>query len=201
MPGPSGRPAGRRPARRGAAPCFVQAHGAESAALMACADPKLTGRLGCCLTPTGGAALRLLGGLYDAAADRTPLLAVVGEETAGARLGGEPATRWAGGGAVRHRDRLAGLPPLVFCVLTNGDLNRLTWQRRAAAGDPLIPLSPRSRPCRTPSSAGWRACRPSAATGPGTSPRSGRMSCAGPARWSWSSWWTGSRRAPVTRRS
>jgi pyruvate dehydrogenase (quinone) len=41
----------------------------------------------------------------------------------------------------RHWDRLAGLPPLVFCVLNNGDLNRLTWQRRAAAGDPLIPLS------------------------------------------------------------
>ncbi|MEV8556822.1 thiamine pyrophosphate-dependent enzyme [Streptomyces sp. NPDC051917] len=41
----------------------------------------------------------------------------------------------------RHLDRLAGLPPLVFCVLNNGDLNRLTWQRRAAAGDPLIPLS------------------------------------------------------------
>ncbi|MEV6294860.1 hypothetical protein AB0M41_31470 [Streptomyces sp. NPDC051896] len=29
----------------------------------------------------------------------------------------------------------------MFCVLNNGDLNRLTWQRRAAAGDPLIPLS------------------------------------------------------------
>ncbi|MEU6776793.1 thiamine pyrophosphate-dependent enzyme [Streptomyces sp. NPDC046759] len=41
----------------------------------------------------------------------------------------------------RHLDRLAGLPPLVFCVLNNGDLNRLTWQRRAAAGDALIPLS------------------------------------------------------------
>jgi pyruvate dehydrogenase (quinone) len=29
----------------------------------------------------------------------------------------------------------------VFCVLDNGDLNRLTWRRRAAAGDPLLPLS------------------------------------------------------------
>lgn len=27
----------------------------------------------------------------------------------------------------RPPDRLAGLPPLVFCVLDNGDLNRLTW--------------------------------------------------------------------------
>ncbi|MET9009983.1 thiamine pyrophosphate-dependent enzyme [Streptomyces olivaceoviridis] len=41
----------------------------------------------------------------------------------------------------RHLDRLADLPPLVFCVFNNGDLNRLTWQRRAAAGDPLVPLS------------------------------------------------------------
>lgn len=38
----------------------------------------------------------------------------------------------------RHLDRLAGLPPLVFCVLNNGDLNRLTWQRRAVAGDPPV---------------------------------------------------------------
>ncbi|MFG2352160.1 hypothetical protein [Streptomyces sp. NPDC048521] len=29
----------------------------------------------------------------------------------------------------------------MFCVLGNGDLNRLTWRRRAAAGDPLVPLS------------------------------------------------------------
>ncbi|MGW3464478.1 thiamine pyrophosphate-dependent enzyme, partial [Streptomyces olivaceoviridis] len=41
----------------------------------------------------------------------------------------------------RHPDRLAALPPLVFCVFDNGDPNRLTWQRRAAAGDPLVPLS------------------------------------------------------------
>ncbi|MFJ9930176.1 thiamine pyrophosphate-dependent enzyme [Streptomyces misionensis] len=41
----------------------------------------------------------------------------------------------------RHLDRLAALPPLVFRVLDNGDLNRLTRRRRAAAGDPLLPLS------------------------------------------------------------
>ncbi|MET8803978.1 thiamine pyrophosphate-binding protein [Streptomyces sp. NPDC004546] len=35
------------------APWFVQARGAESAALMACADAKFTGRLGCCLAPPG----------------------------------------------------------------------------------------------------------------------------------------------------
>ncbi|GAB1333671.1 thiamine pyrophosphate-requiring protein [Streptomyces sp. E-15] len=60
------------------APESVQARGAESAALMACAHAKLTGRPGCCLAPGGADTLRLLGGLYDAAADRAPVLALVG---------------------------------------------------------------------------------------------------------------------------
>lgn len=63
---------------RAGVPWFAQARGEESAALMACADAKLTGRLGCCLAPPGAGLLRLLGGLYDAAADRTPVLALVG---------------------------------------------------------------------------------------------------------------------------
>ncbi|MGV9245813.1 thiamine pyrophosphate-dependent enzyme [Streptomyces sp. NPDC003710] len=41
----------------------------------------------------------------------------------------------------RHGARLGGLPPLVFCVLSNHDLSRLTWQRRTEAGDPLLPAS------------------------------------------------------------
>ncbi|MFF5854613.1 hypothetical protein ACFY8B_03075 [Streptomyces sp. NPDC012751] len=41
----------------------------------------------------------------------------------------------------RHPDRLAVPHPLVFCVLGNGDPNRLAWQRRVASGDPLIPPS------------------------------------------------------------
>ncbi|MFJ7149128.1 thiamine pyrophosphate-binding protein [Streptomyces sp. NPDC100445] len=61
-------------------PEFVQARHEESAALMACAHGKLTGRTGCCLAGSGPGALRLLGGLYDAALDRCPVLAVVGDE-------------------------------------------------------------------------------------------------------------------------
>ncbi|MFE4054069.1 thiamine pyrophosphate-binding protein [Streptomyces sp. YIM B13518] len=62
------------------APEFIQVRHEEPAALMACAHAKLTGRLGCCLAPSGPGALRLLGGLYDAALDRQPVVAVVGEE-------------------------------------------------------------------------------------------------------------------------
>ncbi|MEU0112592.1 thiamine pyrophosphate-binding protein [Streptomyces bobili] len=70
------------------APEFLQARNEESAALMACAHAKLTGRLGCCLAPSGPGALRLLSGLYDSALDRQPVVAVVGEE---------PVPRGAGG--------------------------------------------------------------------------------------------------------
>ncbi|MFE1193882.1 thiamine pyrophosphate-binding protein [Streptomyces olivaceoviridis] len=47
-------------ALRGAptAPGFVQARGEESAALMACAQAKLTGGLGCCVAPPGAEVLR-----------------------------------------------------------------------------------------------------------------------------------------------
>ncbi|GAA3434100.1 thiamine pyrophosphate-requiring protein [Kutzneria kofuensis] len=36
----------------------------------------------------------------------------------------------------RYLDRLAGSPPLVFCVFNNQDLNQVTWEQRAMAGDP-----------------------------------------------------------------
>ncbi|MFJ8781831.1 thiamine pyrophosphate-binding protein [Streptomyces sp. NPDC102476] len=62
------------------APEFLQTRHEESAALMACAHAKFTGRPGCCLAASGPGALRLLGGLYDAALDRQPVVAVVGEE-------------------------------------------------------------------------------------------------------------------------
>jgi pyruvate dehydrogenase (quinone) len=61
-------------------PEFVQARHAESAALMACAHAKFTGRPGCCLAPAGSGALHLLSGLYDAALDRQPVVALVGED-------------------------------------------------------------------------------------------------------------------------
>ncbi|MBI0293145.1 thiamine pyrophosphate-requiring protein [Streptomyces sp. PRKS01-29] len=62
------------------APEFIQARHGESAALMACAHAKFTGRVGCCLAPPGSGALHLLSGLYDAALDRQPVVAVVGQE-------------------------------------------------------------------------------------------------------------------------
>ncbi|WP_267893362.1 thiamine pyrophosphate-binding protein, partial [Streptomyces kebangsaanensis] len=61
-------------------PEFVQARHAESAALMACAHARFTGRPGCCLAPAGSGALHLLSGLYDAALDRQPVVALVGED-------------------------------------------------------------------------------------------------------------------------
>ncbi|MFC8100157.1 thiamine pyrophosphate-binding protein [Streptomyces sp. NPDC057363] len=63
------------------APEFVQARHEESAALMACADAKLTGRVGCCVASSGSGVLRLVSGLYDAALDRQPVLALIGETT------------------------------------------------------------------------------------------------------------------------
>ncbi|HET9973690.1 MAG TPA: thiamine pyrophosphate-dependent enzyme, partial [Streptosporangiaceae bacterium] len=36
----------------------------------------------------------------------------------------------------RYLDRLGGSPPLVFCVFNNQDLNQVTWEQRAMAGDP-----------------------------------------------------------------
>ncbi|WP_307820041.1 thiamine pyrophosphate-binding protein [Streptomyces sp. MC1] len=88
------------------APEFVQARGAESAALMACAEAKLTGRPGCCLAPPGPGTLRLLGGLYDAAADRAPVLALVGAD---------PSARHVGGHAVRHLAEVS-----VYCEEVSG---------------------------------------------------------------------------------
>ncbi|URM88945.1 thiamine pyrophosphate-requiring protein [Streptomyces sp. MRC013] len=41
----------------------------------------------------------------------------------------------------RYWDRLAGGPPLVFCVFNNQDLNQVTWEQRALAGDPKFPGS------------------------------------------------------------
>jgi pyruvate dehydrogenase (quinone) len=57
---------------------FVQVRHEESAALMACAYAKWTGRLGCCLATTGPGGIHLLNGLYDAKADRAPVIAVTG---------------------------------------------------------------------------------------------------------------------------
>ncbi len=57
---------------------FVQVRHEESAAFMACAHAKWTGRLGCCLATTGPGGIHLLNGLYDAKFDQAPVIAVTG---------------------------------------------------------------------------------------------------------------------------
>ncbi|MGQ5637562.1 MULTISPECIES: thiamine pyrophosphate-requiring protein [unclassified Streptomyces] len=41
----------------------------------------------------------------------------------------------------RYLDRLSGPTPFVFCVFNNQDLNQVTWEQRAMAGDPKFPGS------------------------------------------------------------
>ncbi|HEX2541282.1 MAG TPA: thiamine pyrophosphate-dependent enzyme [Caldimonas sp.] len=57
---------------------FVQVRHEESAAFMACAHAKWTGRIGCCLATTGPGGVHLLNGLYDAKLDQAPVLAITG---------------------------------------------------------------------------------------------------------------------------
>jgi pyruvate dehydrogenase (quinone) len=57
---------------------FIQVRHEESAAFMACAHAKFTGKLGCCLATTGPGGIHLLNGLYDAKADRAPVIAITG---------------------------------------------------------------------------------------------------------------------------
>src|SRR5687767_3587053 len=57
---------------------FIQVRHEESAAFMACAYAKFTGRLGVCLATSGPGGLHLLNGLYDAKLDGQPVLAITG---------------------------------------------------------------------------------------------------------------------------
>ncbi|MGA9909112.1 MAG: thiamine pyrophosphate-dependent enzyme [Nitrososphaeraceae archaeon] len=50
----------------------------ESAAFMACAYAKYTGKLGVCVATSGPGAIHLLNGLYDAKLDNTPVLSITG---------------------------------------------------------------------------------------------------------------------------
>lgn len=59
---------------------FVQARHEELAAFMACAHAKFSGELGVCLATSGPGAIHLLNGLYDAAMDHQPVLAIVGQQ-------------------------------------------------------------------------------------------------------------------------
>ena len=57
---------------------FVQVRHEESAAFMACGYAKFTGRLGVCLATSGPGGIHLLNGLYDAALDGQPVVAITG---------------------------------------------------------------------------------------------------------------------------
>lgn len=57
---------------------FIQVRHEESAAFMACAYAKYTGKLGVCLATSGPGGIHLLNGLYDAKLDGQPVLAITG---------------------------------------------------------------------------------------------------------------------------
>lgn len=57
---------------------FIQVRHEESAAFMACAYAKFTGRLGVCLATSGPGGIHLLNGLYDAKLDHQSVLAITG---------------------------------------------------------------------------------------------------------------------------
>src|SRR5437762_10306304 len=57
---------------------FIQVRHEDSAAFMACAYAKYTGKLGVCLATSGPGGIHLLNGLYDAKLDGQPVLAITG---------------------------------------------------------------------------------------------------------------------------
>src|SRR5438132_11092568 len=59
---------------------FVQVRHEASAAFMACAYAKYTGKLGVCLATSGPGGLHLLSGLYDAKLDGAAVLAITGSQ-------------------------------------------------------------------------------------------------------------------------
>src|SRR3954463_11333713 len=62
-------------------PRFIQARHEELAAFMAGAHAKFTGEPGVCLATSGPGAIHLLNGLYDAAMDHQPVVAIVGQSS------------------------------------------------------------------------------------------------------------------------
>jgi pyruvate dehydrogenase (quinone) len=59
---------------------FISVRHEESAALMACAYAKFTGKLGACLATSGQGGIHMLSGLYDAKLDGQPVLALTGTQ-------------------------------------------------------------------------------------------------------------------------
>jgi pyruvate dehydrogenase (quinone) len=66
--------------RAGNRPEFVPTVHEELAAFMACGHAKYTGEVGVCLATSGPGAIHLLNGLYDAALDHQPVVAIVGQQ-------------------------------------------------------------------------------------------------------------------------
>jgi pyruvate dehydrogenase (quinone) len=61
-------------------PEIIQPRHEEMGAFMATAHAKFTGQVGCCMATSGGGAIHLLNGLYDAKLDHQPVLAIVGQQ-------------------------------------------------------------------------------------------------------------------------
>nr|WP_235681447.1 thiamine pyrophosphate-requiring protein [Tomitella gaofuii] len=61
-------------------PELIQTRHEEMAAFMATGHTKFTGEIGCCLATSGGGAIHLLNGLYDAKLDHQPVVALVGQQ-------------------------------------------------------------------------------------------------------------------------
>jgi pyruvate dehydrogenase (quinone)/pyruvate oxidase len=57
---------------------FILVRHEESAAFMACAYAKYSGKLGACVATSGPGAIHLLNGLYDAKLDNVPVIAITG---------------------------------------------------------------------------------------------------------------------------
>ncbi|MEP4525619.1 MAG: thiamine pyrophosphate-binding protein, partial [Alloalcanivorax venustensis] len=66
--------------RRNDGVTLVQPRHEELAAFMACGHAKYTGRPGAVVTTSGPGAIHALNGLYDAAKDHMPVVAVVGQQ-------------------------------------------------------------------------------------------------------------------------
>ncbi|HET7325732.1 MAG TPA: thiamine pyrophosphate-requiring protein [Nocardioidaceae bacterium] len=61
-------------------PELIQPRHEEMGAFMATAHAKFTGEIGCCLATSGGGAIHLLNGLYDAKLDHQPVVAIIGQQ-------------------------------------------------------------------------------------------------------------------------
>src|SRR4051812_7276384 len=65
---------------RAGKPDLITARHEESAAFMATAHAKWTGRIGCCIATHGPGAIHLLNGLYDAKLDKKPVVALIADQ-------------------------------------------------------------------------------------------------------------------------